>query len=77
MTAIFVKPAPGGRVRMPERNSVPMPETGAWVERTDFYERLLIGGDVVECDPPKPEAPTAHETSAAAVSPPIQSSKEN
>lgn len=54
MTTIFVKPAPGGRVRMPERRSAVMAETGAYVQRNDYYERLLIGGDVVEAEPPKP-----------------------
>lgn len=52
MATIYVKPSPGGRVRMPERNFIPMPATGAWVSRVDYYERLLIGGDVVICDPP-------------------------
>jgi hypothetical protein len=31
MPMIYVKPSPGGRVRMPERNFRPMPEAGAWV----------------------------------------------
>ncbi len=55
MTMIYVKPSPGGRVRMPERNFIPMPPTGALVPRVDYYERLLITGDVVACDPPSPE----------------------
>jgi hypothetical protein len=49
---VYVKPSPGGRIRMPDRNSIPMAPEGAWVPRIDFYERLLIGGDVVICDPP-------------------------
>ena len=47
MPMIYVKPAPGGRVRMPERHSRVMPEQGAFVPRIDYYERLLISGDVV------------------------------
>lgn len=58
MSTIYVKSRAGGRVRMPERNSIPMPDAGAWVPRNDFYERLLISRDVVECDPPA-EAPAA------------------
>lgn len=57
MPMIYVKPREGGRVRMPERNSIPMPDTGAWVPRIDYYERLLIGGDIVACDAPTPIAP--------------------
>ncbi|MBR0871199.1 DUF2635 domain-containing protein [Bradyrhizobium tropiciagri] len=70
MTSIYVKPSPGGRVRMPERNSMPMPESGAWVPRIDFYERLLIGGDVVECDPPPPASEPAGPDESSALEPP-------
>jgi hypothetical protein len=74
MTSIYVKPSPGGRVRMPERNFMPMPEAGAWASRVDYHEPLLIGRDVVICDPPEeataaapaveaaPEEPAADET---------------
>lgn len=54
---IYVKPAPGGRVRMPERGSRPMPSEGAWVPRNDYYERLLTAGDVAACEPPAAKAP--------------------
>lgn len=62
MPHIYVKPSPGGRVRMPERNFIPMSAAGAWVPRIDYYERLLIGGDVIECDPPAelPSVPEAY-----------------
>lgn len=66
MTTIYVKPSPGGRVRMPERNFRPMDAAGALVPRNDFYERLLIGGDVVECDPPNADEPAAAPAEEAA-----------
>lgn len=55
MASIYVKPAPGGRIRMPERNNNVMPETGAWVPNDSFYQRLLIGGDVVLVEASKPQ----------------------
>jgi hypothetical protein len=64
MTAIYVKPAPGGRVRMPERGSRPMPEQGSWVPRSDYYERLLISGDVTICEPPAAKDPAKREAPA-------------
>jgi hypothetical protein len=79
MPTIYVKPSPGGRVRMPERNFMPMPEAGAWVPRVDFYERLLIGGDVIECDPPVEPSPVP-ETPASVNTPKVSArgpSKEN
>jgi hypothetical protein len=78
MPHIYVKPSPGGRVRMPERNFIPMDAAGAWVPRIDYYERLLIGGDVIECEPPasaeeasagQARAQSAAEDSAVEVSP--------
>lgn len=65
MTAIYVKPRTGGRVRMPERSSRPMPAEGAWVQRSDYYERLLIGGDVTICEPPAEKAPAKREASSS------------
>ena len=55
MASIYVKPAPGGRIRMPDRNNNVMPKEGAWVQADSFYERLLIGGDVVRAEAPKPQ----------------------
>jgi hypothetical protein len=57
MPMIYVKPRAGGRVRMPERHSRVMPEEGAFVPRIDYYERLLICGDVAICEPPSLPAP--------------------
>jgi hypothetical protein len=51
---VFVKPAfEGGRIRMPDRNSTVMPAEGQLVPRINFYERLLLAGDLVEADAPK------------------------
>jgi len=70
MSMIYVKPSSGGRIRMPERNFEPMPADGAFVPRDDFYEQLLLGGDVVACDPPlqpacNPETPASDAPSGA------------
>jgi hypothetical protein len=69
MPAIFVKPRAGGRVRMPERDFRPMRTEGEWVQRNDFYERLLIGGDVVICEPPSKDEVTAAAVEAAPEAP--------
>ena len=69
MTTIYVKPAPGGRVRMPERRSAVMAEIGAYVQRNDYYERLLIGGDIVEAEAPKPDPAPADRAPAAPTTP--------
>ncbi|MCG6204196.1 DUF2635 domain-containing protein [Rhodopseudomonas sp. HC1] len=56
---VFVTPAEGARVRMPERNSTVMAAAGSWVPRTVHYERLIRVGDVIVADPqpPMPGAP--------------------
>jgi len=50
---MFVKPAPGVRVRNPQ-SRLHISETGAHVPRDQFWMRRLADGDVVE----------AHEASA-------------
>lgn len=52
---VFVKPVDGGRVRMPDRASTIMPASGAFVPRIQFYEALLLTGDIVKSDPPEEE----------------------
>lgn len=74
MDTVFVKPSEGGRVRQPERASRVMPDSGALVPRNNFYERLLLTGDVVETDPPKveeakPEEAKPEETKVEDVKP--------
>lgn len=54
MSMIFVKPASGGRVRMPERGSNVMKPEGEWVPDNAFYQRLLVSGDVIRIVPEKP-----------------------
>lgn len=53
MDTVYVKPSEGARIRQPDRNGQVMPEVGALVPRDSYYERLLIGGDIVETDQPK------------------------
>ena len=56
MKSLKIKPAPGGRIRMPERNYKVMPDEGAEVPRSMYYIRCLMRGDVVEIgDQTKPE----------------------
>lgn len=54
---VYVKPAEGGRIRMPDRDSTVMPAEGQLVPRIDYYERLIISGDVAICEPPKADKP--------------------
>lgn len=61
---IYVKPAPGGRVRMPERRSKVMAAEGARVPRNDYYERLLLTGDVVLSEEPQSK-PSVHDEQRA------------
>lgn len=44
---VFVKPADGGRVRMPDRNSNVMPAEGMLVPRNVYYERMIITGELI------------------------------
>lgn len=61
MEMIYVKPADGGRVRQPERQSRVMPPEGGYVPRDAHYERLLATGDVIETPPPAEAAPAKSE----------------
>jgi hypothetical protein len=55
MPMVYVKPSPGGRIRMPDRQFQPMKPEGSWVPRHSYYERLIVTGDLIISDPPKPE----------------------
>lgn len=46
MKKVFVKPAPGLKIRIPGRLSDVMPESGAEVELTDYWRNRLRDGDV-------------------------------
>lgn len=59
MSSVYVKPREGGKVRQPERGGRAMSDTGAHVERDAYYERLILSGDVVECEPPSRAAGVA------------------
>lgn len=52
MKPVYVKPRSGGRVRMPERQFRVMPPEGSFVPRHDYYERLIVTGDLIVSDPP-------------------------
>lgn len=62
---VYVRPKAGGRVRMPERNFTPMDAKGATVPRIDYYERLIIGGDLEITDPPAEASAPAREEQPA------------
>jgi hypothetical protein len=47
MDIVFVKPAPGARVRQPNRGYRVMPEDGDHVPRDAFYSRLIELGDLI------------------------------
>ncbi|MDA9521631.1 hypothetical protein XI06_15080 [Bradyrhizobium sp. CCBAU 11434] len=69
---VYVRPQPGGRVRMPDRNFMPMDAKGATVPRIDYYERLIITKDLEVCDPPAEEPePVIEEASPVADSGPM------
>lgn len=51
MSKIFIKPAPGLKVRTPQ--GLFLPEEGDMVERDSFWVRRINDGDVVEAEPPK------------------------
>lgn len=51
MSTIYLKPAPGLKVRTPQGGF--LPDEGAEVERNSFWVRRINDGDVIETDPPK------------------------
>lgn len=53
---VYVKPAPGGRIRMPDRNGTVMPAEGQLVPRIDYYERLILAGDLKITEASKDQA---------------------
>ncbi len=67
---VYVRPRPGGRVRMPDREFRPMDSAGATVPRIDYYERLIITGDLAICDPPAAAEQGAGDALAAPEPPP-------
>lgn len=65
MQKIFVKPAPGLKVRLPENPRAFLPDDGAEVERDAFWLRRLRDGDVVEALAPV-EAVTVNRSASKA-----------
>lgn len=53
MEKMFVKPAPGLKVRLPDNPRAFLPDEGAEVERNSFWTRRLFDGDVVTATPKK------------------------
>lgn len=53
MEKMFVKPAPGLKVRLPDNPRAFLPDEGAEVERNSFWMRRLFDGDVVTATPKK------------------------
>ena len=73
MDIVYVTPKEGGLVRMPDKNSMPMPKEGTFVPRSIYYERLIATGDVIldekrKFEPPKADAPeVVHQDAGPAV----------
>ena len=54
MPKIFVKPAvKGAVVRHPEKLSYVLPEDGDFVEESSLWQRKLMHGEIIQCDPPQ------------------------
>lgn len=51
MVTQLVKPAPGRQVRRPDQGFTVLPEEGALVAWSPYWQRALIEGDVVVIDP--------------------------
>ena len=63
---MFVKPkVPGTTVRQVDRDMQPLPQEGAWVVASNFWQLRLLNGDVVETEPPA-EIISDEKASAAA-----------
>ena len=58
MNHLYIKPAtPGLIVRHPERAFAIIPASGDFVPDNGYWRRRLMAGEVVETDPPAPDAP--------------------
>jgi hypothetical protein len=50
---MFVKPkVPGTTVRQIDHDMQPLPQGGAWVVASSFWQSRLLNGDVIEAEPP-------------------------
>lgn len=62
---VFAKPREGGRVRRPDQAYRPMRADGEHVPCIDYYNRLIIAGDIIVCDPPQPITTNTTEPASA------------
>lgn len=78
---VFAKPREGGRVRRPDQNFRPMRLEGESIPRIDYYNRLIIAGDLVICDAPDavsiPDTPKSELQPESAPAKPPRSTKEH
>ncbi len=51
MATVNVKPAPGLKIRMPERQMRHLSDAGEVVEVNEYWRRRLADGDVVKVEP--------------------------
>lgn len=55
-TRVYIKPAPGRTVLVPERQYLPLPEQGMWVARDSYWARRIESRDVIVTKQPAVKA---------------------
>ncbi len=55
MEKMFITPAREGLIVRDPASRQPLPAEGAWKPRDSYWTRRLMGGDVVETEPPADE----------------------
>lgn len=66
MTTIHLRPAPGRACPMPEKGGELLPEKGADVPLTAYWQRRINDGDAL---PPDSEVPAAEDAAEPAAKP--------
>jgi len=56
MATVVLKPAPGLKIRMPERGMRHLADAGEAVEMNDYWRRRLADGDVLKVEPKRAAA---------------------
>lgn len=56
-TQVYVRPAPGARVRLPARGYQVLGPEGGWVELDPFMRRRVADGEVIVGAPPAAAVP--------------------
>lgn len=69
MTTIHLRPAPGRACPMPEKGGELLPENGADVPLTAYWQRRINDGDALPPDPAEPAAEDAAEPAAKPATP--------